>query len=457
MVEPNFEGDSKISQILRPRPVARDYSSRSNASVSSTKTHRRLAIEISSILYNSPGGFSINTSEQVDAISTKPIAPSSRRVLGENFSVNQGSDPIVSTSYNTSIQIPSEDNLGSTKDSDVRDGQGSKHTRDPAFCAVELIRELSFSCHPKTYESVSRQMTPTEGSHRNGPKQHELETVDAGENDLPPPPFTPPPLPPFIRRLEMNQFIDIPSNRNRTRSTSISEMSDSYFNETRGDRAVEKSATSVMHMSTGSREDHVTVEKNVLDLDPQPVSPCSISSSLSDDNIMTENIVEFEIEDYDYEDLFSVQKSTGLFSIQDDRCNSSRGDSAVLRKQELLKPRLTSEALKEWDMLCEGTYYPKRCISSIFRARSCPDKGPAAPLPYQGGCDIDLQEDNRSVEESGIHLISQSMFSYTNSCASSSTSSNDDVRSDLDFDVGLFAPIHMQSPVVQSSSARRTV
>jgi hypothetical protein len=295
-------------------------------------------------------------------------------------------------------------------------------------------------------------MTPTESSHRNGPNQHGLKTIGAEDNDLAPPPFTPPPLPPSIRRLEMNQFIDIPSNRNRTRSTSISEMSDSYFNETRGDREVEKSATSVMHTSTGSREDHVTDEKNVLDLDPRPVPACSISSSLSDDNIIIENIVEFEMEDHDYEDLFSVQKSTGLFSIQDGRCNSSRGD-----KGALLKPRLTSETLKEWDMLCEGTYYPKRCISSIFRTRSCPDKGPAAPLPYQGGCNIDLQEGNRSVEESGIHLISQSMFSYTNSCASSSTSSNDDVRSDLDFDVGLFAPIHMQNPVVQSSSARRTV
>ena len=439
MAEHPFKVDT-VTLNLRPPAAARDNSSRSvlsNASGSSTKTHRRLAVEISSILFTGPeGSYPFNASELIDAYTTKPVhAVKSRQ---ENSSVNQGFDrQNVSIAFSISMQISSDDNMvGSTTNSEIKDGQGTKHTRDAAFCAAELIRELSFSCLPKRSSST---VTPDGRSYHDGTDRPQLDALGAEENDLPP--STPPPLPPMIRRLELDNIIDIPSNRNRTRSTSISEMSDSYFNERWGEEDVEKSATSVMHKPSGN---HVEHEANA------PLG--SYVSSLLSDDIIIENIVEFDMEDHANGDIFSVQKSRGL-SSKGGRSNS-RGDDTILRKQVLLEPRLTPESLKEWDMLCEE-HYPKRDVSSIFRARSCPVKVPAATLPYQGGCDVDLQDGDQS--ESGIrHMISQSMFSYTNSGSSSTTSSNDDVRSDLDFDVGLFAPIHIPDPV-QFSPKRRSV
>ncbi len=328
------------------------------------------------------------------------------------------SDQIASPSNSISMQFSSDYvRLGSTTDSEVKVGQETKNTQAPAHSAAELIRELSFSCYPVSSssngKSTSRHTMPKERSYHDCSNRHKLEALVAEECDQPT--TTPPSLPPIIRRLELNQITDMPSNHP---STSISEMSD--FNETGGDKDSRKSSTSLMHTSSGNHDDHIDV--------PRPVSWCSLagsqnivschssytSSSLSD-NLIIENIAGFEME----------------------------GDGgAVLRKQVLCKPPLTSETLKIWDMLCEGIH-PKDAFS-IFRARSCPDKVPTAPLPCERGFDIDLHDCNNSVQESGIrHMISQSMFSYTNSGSSSITSSNEDVRSDLDFDVNLFAPIHI--------------
>ena len=343
----------------------------SHASGSSTKTHRRLAIEVSSILFKgSEESYLINTSQRSNIIDSYSMNPIVR------------SDQIASTSYCISMQVSSDDVKSST-DSEVKVGLEPRNKSDPAHYAAELIRELSFSC-----DHVSS------SSYQDCSYRHKLEALVAEESDQPT--TIPPPLPPIIRRLEMSQIIDMPSNRNLTRSKSISEMSDSDFN----------------------------------------------------DDLIIENITEFEMEDHDHNDMFSVQKSTCLRSIQDHRFISSRGDEgAVLRKQMLRKPRLTSETLKEWDMLCEGIH-PNDAFP-IFRARSCPDRVRTAPLPCEC-C-------NDSVQESGIrHMISQSMFSYTNSDSSSITSSNEDVRSNLDFDVNLFAPIHNPDPD-QFSPKRQSV
>lgn len=438
MVEQNIKLDSDVSN-LRPRSAVRDYSARSiisNVSVSSTKTHRRSAIEVSSILFNGLGGArTIDIAEGGSDFTTKHGTIKSRPKS------DRGLDQIVSTPCSIQMLASSSDVLESSTDSDNNmHGQGTKLTRESSLCAAALIRELSFSSHPNSISLYEESTTMYNTTHR-----HEPEPLGAEDNYLQP--STQPLLPPMIRRLEMIHIIDIPSFRTRTRSTSISEMSDSNFHETRDD-GDDKSVMSLMQSSSDNHADRGALEKNELSAKgSQNIASChsSVASSLSD--VLLEDNTQFEAHEHDHKDFLSVQKGTGTSSF---RCNSSCGGSV------LTKPRLTSKTLKEWDMLCEESY-PKRDVSSIFRARSISGNTPAAPLPYRGGCVIDLLDDNISVKQSEIrHMMSQSMFSYTNSSSSISTVGNDDAGSILDFDASLIAPIHV--PVsVKGSPKRRTV
>lgn len=425
---------------LRPRSAVRDYSARSiisNVSVSSTKTHRRSAIEVSCILFNGLEG--AHTNDIVEGGSDFTTKYGTIKSRPKN---DRGLDPIVSTPCSNQMLASSSDMLASITDSDNNmDGQGTKLTLESSLCAAALIRELSFSSHPNSISLYEESTTMYNTTHR-----HEPEALDAEENYLQP--STKPLLPPMIRRLEMIHIIDIPSFRTRTRSTSISEMSDSNFHETRDDGDVDKPVMSLIQSSSDNHDDRGAVEKNVLSAKGSHNIACLssyVASSLSD--VLLKDNTQFGAYAHHHKDFLSVQNDTGTSSF---RCNSSCGGSV------LTIPHLTSKTLKEREKLCVERY-PKRDVSSIFRARSFSGKNPALPLPCQGGCIIDLLDDDNSVRQSEIrHMMSQSMFSYTNSSSSISTDDNDGAGSVLDFDASLIAPIHVPVPV-KGSPKRRTV
>jgi len=426
--------------------------------------------------------------------------------------------------------VSSDDTLGSTN---------SKKR------AVELIRELSFDfplsprttstcCDPdKTLTSSAEKASSAEevaspstinhgvllpddevsshdGSAARNDEPIELETE---ERVLPPIAPSSPPLPPKINRIGLpthgtdilpNQILH---NRNRARSTSISEMSESYFNEIMMIGAEDDSVSTCPSNNDESeainkkKASLITIENNFIPSSPHHLasgplplwnrersstmasdqsSYISSSSSNGSSGSLSissheEEVVDVECcQDYINVDAMDLENDSflaGHLSLQDGNCNAYLGDSgaAGLSDQKVLRPRLNADTLREWNIMCEEEFSKEGTATKdqfIFRALSCPYEINAASSPERANiiC-TDPQDEDDSSEEgphllaTGLsHVISQSLWSYTNSGSPSTISSNDnhgqqeDAISDLDFDMGFIHTFSLDKSSVSANS-----
>lgn len=422
----------------------------------------------------------------------------------QDVSMSSCSRVPVSRSFDTPQSTNSKSKQGPDVGSVGAGPEGEKNQDNDVLRSIELIRELSFDT------SLSQIHRPDKipcseniVSSSTNPSQLPSDVSDnadhsnvAEESEPSPPDRSSPPLSQKINRLGGLQHItdlsnQILFNRNRTRSTSISEMSDSDFNEfvptaeaafdefiptfISTEEASLKSSRS-RNSCSGSSEDEetsftkkefVAIENKVssspkLLLRPPVsllnrgrsstiasdqssyVSSCSSSSHISDGSWGpvedTAPQCRTGVEDQ------CLNQDAGHWSLHEGKCNGYQADiSTELSKLELPQPRLTSDALREWDALCQEDLSERGITVNnqfIFRALSCPD---LMNLPERRRKCFTLQEVDDEPREVHLlatnlsHLISPSLFSYTNSCAASTISSenNDlqEVASDLDFDM----------------------
>lgn len=418
----------------------------------------------------------------------------------------------------------------SPREQQVAKGDIAVDTLDPKqLRAVEMIKELSFDFSPPTSttsnpkNNVSKSTASTSTTRTNQlsmlpvspdcavPAHYSNEMHIQENQELLRP--TSPPLPPKISRigLEDHPFssssadvgavpVQIMHNRNRARSSSISEMSESYLNEFLFNAGEDNDSSS--SLSHSSHEDNngvlvkkdkkkalKTIENNLpvspnLAPRPHPVSlwnrgrssSCAsdmssyVSSSSSDNDNSIESSAEEEEEDIlgnIQDQVFNQERlDSGNLSL-DGKCSNSYdggdGHNPEHCDKKVLRPRLNEETLREWNIMCEEEYSSHGMVTKdqfIFRALSCPYKMNATASPERAAGMIsrvnDNEDDLSSVEEP--HLLASpangldrvishhSLFSYTNSGSLSSSSSStissqnkndlDEVISDLDFDMG---------------------
>lgn len=523
----------------------------SNATGSSTRTHRRSVMEVSSIFFSdSPArSYSERTTERTDTYTKKPPAASSRQVSYQSYEVHStsemrgpDSDQVLSRSSSSHVRVSSDDTFNSPgnampqKQGHFAGSEGEKHQADtvdildldPTLRAMELIRELSFE-PPRAGSSYCSRRTPTpslvktsasrgskktsssheklasssnEGSQYGGTAREEPVEVEVEEYELPPPaPPTSPPLPPRINRLGSLDHMSagdvmpqqIMHNRNRARSTSISEMSESYLMGL--DDSSSKNSESHSICSSKNDEDEanekkslITIENNTTEtrapvLLPRPVTlftrnrsrsasiasgQSSYVSSSSSDDLSTESgdesdrySFEEETECQDYSVVKrlgdpSPNQETGHLSLQDGKCNA--GDSGKEFSDQNVR-QLNSDTLREWDMMCEEELSKKGIQNQfISRALSCPYK---IASPERGGSFIMEQDEDESAEEPHLlasplppnGAISPSLFSYTNSARStiSSHKDPDEINSELAFDIDFIHSYSMEKSSVSGT------
>jgi hypothetical protein len=111
-------------------------------------------------------------------------------------------------------------------------GKHQGGTLGHAGSVVDLIRQLSFS--PSVSSSSAKKTASPLLQNDPGPARVETLFLDNEEHRALPAPMSPP-LPPKITRLNLLEITLFPNqvthSRNRTRSTSVSEMSESFINE----------------------------------------------------------------------------------------------------------------------------------------------------------------------------------------------------------------------------------
>lgn len=464
--------------MIRQQSTGSCYSSRSfasNATGSTTKTHRRCSIEVGSLLF-SPG-CSEHTTEPTDRLAAAACAPKAsapqaipRQVSsGSNASERRGPDS------DRPVRCVGSHRSDASSKNNSFDILAQKHLRQDVntLDAIELIRELSFfdtsSVPQRTKTSSSLTAAEELSTHCRTPALEETHEVSMDDEDdllaidaqdapvhvmegavLPPLPPTSPPLPPKISRLGISHMPDaVPSqilhNRNRTRSTSISEMSGSYFNEfVLGDEDNESTSSGLSH-STSSREAIIVLDneylssslshstssskpkegEHIMDLkkealitiDNVPSTPNQIhrpvplwmnrtrtstigseqssyfsSSSSSSDEFSISSEEDDEHVGHHENNMVAVahldedplfHHVTGHLSLQEGKCNAFCCDTSAEPSVE--QPRLNSETLQRWTTLCEDQQLRKGIAKNqlIFRALSCPYNMNAAVLPHR--------------------------------------------------------------------------
>lgn len=445
-------------------------------------------MEVSSVLLGDSGGYSEHTTERGETFTKNPSAIRSRQ---ERIHIPEmrgpGSDQSVPRSHSSCARMPSDDILGSATCKVQQGRRGREHqvgTLHPARSVEELIRQLSFS--PRILKDSSSSVEelasslnarssvlPNKPSYGDGSARDESLESEKEENKVPQAPMSLP-LPPKITRLNFLEITLLPNqvshNRNRTRSTSVSEMSESFVNE------FVDTGDDVSFCSSGHEVNETIEEKSLITIDSSSpsalnlaprtpkslwtrarsstfasdqssyVSPCS-SDDLTSDSCGEEE----DIEDLDHDynavnlDRFFDLESTDRLSLEDGQCNASGCDNDMnLNDVKILRPRLNSETLRQWNTFCEEEDSKREIIIKdqlIFRGINYRNKTKDTSLPDRESTSIDLQDnDNDSVKESGCP---RSFFSYTNSGSSSRTYSQNsfdqdevEVISDLDFDMG---------------------
>jgi len=464
------------------------YSYISNAS--STRTHRRCSIEVGSVLFandnnsyrgEGPG----STYYEEHATTAMDTYPKRSTATQESYSVFNANNAtctqemrspadqpnIVSPSASSQVRVAVNDNplawLASpfSKSSSRKEEEEAAVVKDSTTQAVICIKELSFdfssprdvNCIPDKKHTV----TPSSPS--------EEKDIEEDVSSYRP---VSPPLPPKISRIGMDDPIsntgEVPvqvmHNRNRARSTSISEMSASYLNEffdaTKGGVDDYSSSTSSSLTCEENENDNKNEKKTIECSMPQqaltprchPVSLwnqnrgrsstmesdvssyiSSESSCSSDDDDEEEEQV-YIIEDLDLaddDDDLLIRQDSGNLSLQDNTYHTDEVDNSMV-----LRPRLTEENLREWNVICT-----KQSIVTkdqyIFRSLSCPYKMNTLSSSPRQVTDMEYSDVDSEVEEphllAGIsQTISPSLFSYTNSVASDH---QDDVVSELNMEL----------------------
>ena len=419
----------------------------SNATGSSTRSHRRCRVEISSVLFGTPGGYSEHTTERVEIFAKNSSANRSRQESLRTPEIRgPGSDHF---EHSSCARILSGDNLGSAT-SKVKQERG-KHqggTLGHAGSVVDLIRQLSFS--PSVSSSSAKETaSPLLQNDPSSSPSARVETffLDNEEHRVLPAPMSPP-LPPKITRLNLLEITLFPNqvthSRNRTRSTSVSEMSESFINE------LVDTGDDVSFRSSSRNVNVVVEEKSLITIDnyapsglslaPRPPSSLwsrarsstfasdqsSYVSPCSSDDLTIHSCGEGEETEhiFDHEDI-------GHLSIEDGECSASSCDS-----EEVLRPRLNSETLRQWNTFCEKEESKRESIIKdqlIFRGITYLNETKDISLHDQESAPMNCQyNDYDSVDDSGL------LFSYTNSGSSSrSYQDQDEVISDLDFEMGV--------------------
>lgn len=415
----------------------------SNATGSSTRSHRRCRVEISSVLFGIPGGYSEYATERVEIFAKNPSAIRSRQESLRTPEIRgPGSDHF---EHSSCARILSDDNLGSAT-SKVKQERG-KHqggTLGHAGSVVDLIRQLSFS--PSVSSSSAKETASPLLQNDPGSARVETLFLDNEEHRALPAPMSPP-LPPKITRLSLLEITLFPNqvthSRNRTRSTSVSEMSESFINELvdTGDDASFRSSSRKVNVVVEEKS-LITIdnyEPSGLNLAPRPPSSLwsrarsstfasdqsSYVSPCSSDDLTIHSCGEGEETEhiFDHEDI-------GHLSIEDGVYSASSCDS-----EEVLRPRLNSETLRQWNTFCEKEESKRESIVKdqlIFRSITYLNETKDNSLHHQESAPMNCQyNDYDSVDDSGL------LFSYTNSGSSSrSYKDQDEVISDLDFEMG---------------------
>jgi len=460
------------------------YSYISNAS--STRTHRRCSIEVGSVLFandndRGEGPGSTYHEEHTTAMDTYPKISTTQEKYSVYNSTNNvactqemrspADQPnIVSPSSSSQIRVVVDDNplawLASpfSKSSSRKEEEEEAFVKDSTTQAVQCVKELSFdfssprdvNCIPDKKNAV----TPSSPS-----EEKDIEEDVSSYRPV---------SPPLLSRIGMDDPItdEVPvqvmHNRNRARSTSISEMSASYLNEffnTTEEGVDDYSSSTSSSLTyeendTGIKNEKKTIEcsmsKQTLTPRHHPVSlwnqnrgrsstmESDISSYISsesscsshDDEEQEEEQV-YIIEDLDLaddDDNFLIRQDSGNLSLQDDTCHDSMGNDKVLR------PRLTEENLREWNVICEDL--SKQSIVTkdqfIFRSLSCPYKMNTLSSSPRQITDMEYSDVDSEVEEphllAGIsQTISPSLFSYTNSVTSDHQDDVSELNMELDF------------------------
>ena len=468
------------------------YSYISNAS--STRTHRRCSIEVGSVLFandnNSYRGEGSYHEEHATAMDTYPKRSTATR---ESYSVYNSTNNIACiqtqemrspsdqhniVSQSSSSQINPLAWLASpfSKSSSRKEEEeaAAEDSTTQAVVAANLIKELSFdfssprdvNCIPDKKNTVS----PSSPSNE----------MDIEEEDVSSYRPVSPPLPPKISRIGMEDPIsntgEVPvqvmHNRNRARSTSISEMSASYLNEffnTAEEGGDDYSSSTSSSLTCEENDTDIKNEKKTIEcsmpqqlgttLTPRhhPVSlwnqnrgrsstmESDISSYISSESSCSSEKEEQEeeqvyiIEDLDLDDdNLLVRQDSGNLSLQDDTYHTVKVDN-----DNVLQPRLTEENLREWNVICEEEYSnTKQSIVTkdqfIFRTLSCPYKMNTLSSSPRQVTDMEYSDVDSEVEEphllAGIsQTISPSLFSYTNSVASDHQDDVSELNMELEF------------------------
>ncbi|KAL7463651.1 hypothetical protein ACHAXS_004007 [Conticribra weissflogii] len=517
-----------------------DRSARSLRShASSTKTHRRICVEVGSMFFSSAPAdmdedclarsssralleyeyqYSYSRSQHSDSgldcilcppETSAPPPDSATTATGylQNWEKdlegtglsNQGQVQIIGNAWNKSSTIQKDqiDHL------------------DPASRAVEFIRQLSFDTPVPQQTSISDRtvsddiLSPTQSTPQS--KDKCKSEVNAVKERPPSPPQIP--LPPKINRLGDHCFHVIPKQivhtRNRARSTSLSEMSDSCRAEfldadeaslgstssspltiSSSNNEISDELVAVQNDVTLSNDDSISIEDIAL-FDPacvpcttpsetSPQTPLSPRQSTKDHSpTMASNHSSFvpsvTSNQGGIPDDASAETTQHLIGDCDDEFSGfdqplyyddihtgdiafSENETRVDSENKVPRPRLDSETLRKWNEQCEEEALENGITKDqhIWRALSYPDDikdlGEMELRPIASAEDPHLM---------AKRTMSQSLWSYTNSGPPSTiTSADSAIELGFDFSFSHSLEVSQDTEVdelVQHVSAHRKI
>jgi hypothetical protein len=505
---------SSIDDVCSPpRPEQKRFHRHSSSNTvisnaSSMRSHRRSYVEVGSMMFGGPP-----TSVQAPIPMCRQMSEPIKR-----------SSSIHRSSY-SEHRAPDEDSKASTgarvlvsKDSETICCTASKDDDDETERVFDLIKKLSFetgdvgSDVKKSTVSVCSAPTvlipPTFLAAR-VPRRSNLHQQDHEDFR----PVSPPlqlPLPPKIHRMEdSHSVVSLPDhvpqimhNRNRLRSTSLSEMSDScrlVFDNHNYDQAdacslnsfgsyssksekvilntIENGLSPPLHPATLPRAPPLLNRGRTSTMTSDHSSFLSSSSSSSDESSDEHSISSYEDELRGLDDPPGFYD--GDFKSEPGLKSFARGCGRTYMSWDHNIPTgLSSEVLQEWDKFCEDEELYEGIATKhqhILRALSCPDIRALHDVDFkvQEQTDTDAksvdEEEPVSPPEVVPHLLandlpmsqapSRSIFSYTNSYSPSTISSglsdHLDEISHLDFDMSILYPREIE--VINSPNTTDTV
>ena len=492
------------------------------SNASSKRSHRRSHVEVGSLIYGGPPQASVALCRQ----KSEPI----KRNIYRSSSVEYKAPEDASSCARILLSKDSED-----KTVDRTMSCTASNDDDATERALYLIKKLSFETgdasssdlkKPESVCSAPTLMVPStcpttkeniEARLRNFSQEQNIDTNIRLES---PPPVA---LPPKIQRMEDSHSVvsgslpdhvpQIMHNRNRLRSTSLSEMSDSYRGD-QGDNTEEDfwadacSLNSFNSCSSKSEEVENALPPEMATSPPlhpdrvpkvPPLMDRGRTSTLASDHSSSFLSSSSSSSD-DMSDEYSISSYGDELHRLDDPPGYYDGDYKSLPEynsatigctdknhfswDHKFPNRLSLEALKEWNRVCAEEEYHNGIATKhrhISRALSCPgvryldrddevEKQVKDTLPFPAAVKNDKEDDELlGLPDAPPHLLandlpmshaqSRSLFSYTNSYSPSTISSglSDHMEeiSHLDFDMSILYPREIE--IINSPSTNDTV